>query len=200
MPWGTLGHFSHDPFFFKKADAGQAKSSGAMVALYPRTDEALQMAIPGGEAPQELHVTLAYLGEDVTDLGDPGNLSRALDQVANTFTVITARVMGHATFNPDGGDPEDEREQDQCAVYLVSDNDQLPDLHSAVLDAVNQEFSIPTQHLPWLPHITAGYGIPASELTFTGQVLFDRIGLAWAGRYHFYPLLGSTVGEYETGN
>lgn len=184
---------------FREANAEAAKQSGGMVALYPRTDDALQMAVPGGEAPQELHVTLAYMGEDVSGQ-DPGGISRELAQIADTYTVITARCMGHATFNPDGGDPDDEREQDPCAVYLISDSDQLPDLHTDVLNAVGQQFNLPRQHLPWIPHVTCGYNISIDQLDFTGQVLFDRIGLAFAGRTHFYPLLGATIGEYETGD
>ena len=205
MPWGTH-HGAWDwPLTYaevyearlREANAEQAKHTGGMVALYPRTDDALKMAIPGGEPPQDMHVTLAYCGEDVSDLGDPGQLAQRLQEIANTFTVIDARIMGHATFNPDGGDPEDEREQDPCAVYLVSDSDQLPDLHTAVLDAVNQEFSIPRQHLPWIPHITAGYGLDAAQLSFTGPVLLDRIGLAWGGGTHYFPLLGSTTPGYD---
>lgn len=173
------------------SDAEQAKSTGGMVALYPRTDYAQQLAIPGGEPPQDMHVTLAYLGEDVSDQ-DPGGISQGLSQIADSFTVIDARVMGHATFNGDGGPDGD---MDPCAVYLISDAEQLSDLHKDVLDLCTQQFNLPQQHLPWIPHLTAGYGIDQDRLDFHGLVLFDRVGFKFAGRSHVFPLLGSTSSE-----
>lgn len=196
MPWGIARYELPDGSFvieggnlsnfgWRFGDAEQAKSTGGMVALYPRTDDALKMAVPGAEPPQDLHVTLAYLGEDVSSLGDPGQLSLSLSQVADRYGVIEARCMGHATFNPDNGPNGD---MDPCAVYLISDNDQLPDLHKDVLEAANQLVGIATQHAPWIPHMTAGYGLTASQLSYTGPVVFDRISLKWAGQSHDFPL------------
>lgn len=202
MPWGSYDeslvasiriphgiHARADALMsLRFADAEQAKSSGGMVALYPTNGAALQMMVPGGEPPQDMHVTLCYLGEDVSDLGDPGGLTRALGQIADSYTAIDARVMGHATFNPDNGP---EGDMDPCAVYLISDSNQLAPLHQDVLAACSQEFATPTQHAPWIPHLTAGYGIDANQLSYTGPITFDRIGLKWAGNSHYYPLLGS---------
>ena len=41
--------------------------------------------------------------------------------------------------------------------------------------------TIPEQHDPFLPHITAGYGVPVTDLTYTGPVVFDRLRIAFAG-------------------
>lgn len=175
------------------ADAEDAKENGGMVALFPRTDDAMQLAVPGGEPPQDLHLTLAYLGDDVGGLS-PDGLVRSISQLADSYTVITARVMGHATFNPDGGQDGD---QEQCAVYLISDSEQLADLHNSVLDAAQSEVNLPVQHAPWLPHLTAAYSVPADRLAFTGEVLFDRLGVAFAGQTQYFPLMGATVGRYS---
>lgn len=173
------------------ADAEQAKSTGGMVALYPRTDYAQQLHIPGGEPVQDMHVTMAYLGEDVTG-SDPGGISQGLDQICSSYTVIDARVMGHATFNGDGGPNGD---MDPCAVYLISDSEQMDNLHRDILDLCTQQFNLPQQHAPWLPHLTAGYGLDANMLDYHGPILFDRIGFKFAGRSHVFPLLGSTSTE-----
>lgn len=189
MPWSTLwsGYVDGVSTAFQRyADAEQAKSTGGMIALFPRVDDALQLQVPGGEPPQDMHVTLAYLGEDVTQEGDPGGLSRAIGQIADTYTALTARVIGHATFNPDGGE---DGGSDPCAVYIISDNDQLDQVHRDVLDAANVEFNVPKQHAPWVPHCTAGYGIDANRLTYTGPIVFDRIGLRFAGQSMDFPLL-----------
>lgn len=173
------------------ADAEQAKQTGGMVALYPRVDYAQQMEVPGGDDVQELHLTLAYLGEDVSDM-DPGGISQGLAQLCDSYTVIDARVMGHATFNGDGGPDGD---MDPCATYLISDSEQLSDLHKDVLDLCTQQVNLPQQHMPWIPHITAGYGIDASQLNYNGPILFDRVGLNFGGSSRYFPLLGSTSAE-----
>lgn len=167
------------------ADAEQAKQTGGMVALYPRSDDARQMSLPGGEPVQDLHLTLAYLGEDVSQM-DPGGLSQVLGDIAHSFPKINARVMGHATFNPDGGD---DGSSDPCAVYIISDSEDLDELHREVRDRTEEQVNLPTQHTPWLPHVTAGYALDANRLTFTGQVTFDRIGLRFAGQSKDFPLL-----------
>jgi 2'-5' RNA ligase len=171
------------------ADADQAKETGGMVALYPRADDADKLAVPGGEPPEDLHVTLVYLGEDVSDL-DPTDLYHALDRALDTTTVITARILGHALFNPDGGV---DGEQEPCAVYLISDAEQLDELHTAVLAAAQDTVpQLHAQHKPWIPHITAGYDLSPGTLSYTGPILFDRVGLDFAGQTHFFPLMGAT--------
>lgn len=165
------------------ADAEQARSTGGMVALYLRDDLTDELAIPGGERPEDLHLTLVYLGEDVTTQPDPVGLSRALGQFADSFTTITARVFAHAVFNPD---------ENPAGVYLLGDSDDLRQVHDEVFHAAQNEFpDFPEQHSPWIPHITASYGNPAKVGQFIGDVEFDRIGLAWAGQTQYFPLASS---------
>lgn len=179
------------------ADAEEAKQTGGMVALYPRQDDAAKLAIPGGEPVEDLHCTLAFLGDDLTG-HDPTALVNAIASLTDTYSVVTARIMGHAVFNPDGGDPDDNRSADPCAVYLVSDSDELPELHTDVLNAVNHSvtFQPARQHMPYIPHITAGYGISPAQLSYTGSILFDRIGVAFGPQVHYLPLLGATIAPY----
>ena len=47
--------------------ADGARTSG-MVALVPSADDVDKLAVNGGEDPSELHLTLAYLGDDVSQL------------------------------------------------------------------------------------------------------------------------------------
>jgi hypothetical protein len=47
------------------ADAEQAKAAGALIALYPRVVDARTLAIPSGEAPEDLHLSLVDFGKDV---------------------------------------------------------------------------------------------------------------------------------------
>ncbi len=67
-----------DPDGAPDADsAGPDFSTGIMVALMVPPVAADQLAIPDGLAPDELHVTLAYLGS-TEDLDDPANFLQDL--------------------------------------------------------------------------------------------------------------------------
>ena len=176
--------------WFKEADAEQAKSTGGMLALYPTQDDALSLAIPGGEPPEDMHVTLVYFGEDVSDSpGADQDIGRAIQGISDQFSVITARVFGHAVFNPDGAEG-----REPCAVYLLGSSQDLDDLHKQLENAVSEVWDCSEQHAPWIPHITAGYSAGPDSLGFTGDVQFDRIGLNWMGNTTWFPL---TEGEIQ---
>jgi 2'-5' RNA ligase len=201
MPWGPLpldthvgrvfgfGEFQIGNTIHRVADAEQAKSTGGMIALYPRPDDAHKLAVPGGEPVGDIHLTLVYLGEDVLGT-DPSALGQAVASIVDNATVITARIMGYGLFNPDGG-PEGDK--DPCAVYLVGDSEQIPELHDNIQYAVEENFlDAPPQHKPFIPHITAGYGLDITQLSYTGPILFDRVGFEFADKSHYFPLMGAT--------
>lgn len=178
-----------------------AHREGSFVALYPRTDDALQMVVPGGIPQEDLHLTLASFEHAPIGGQSADAMTRAMNELADSFTVIVAEVMGHATFNPGGPITPDEGgpygRDEPCTVYIVTDSQQLSDLRDDVLDAVRTQLAALPQHTPFIPHVTTIHNQPASLLSFTGQVLFDRIGFTWQGRTRYFPLLGATVGEYE---
>jgi 2'-5' RNA ligase len=182
--------------YFKTADAEEAKQSGGMIALFPRTDFAQMLAVPGGEPEDDLHLTLVFLGDDVSTL-DPANLGAIVGRVADSYTEITARIFGHAVLNPDGAEG-----RDPCGVYLVGHSPELSQLHDDVREAAEMGAQIPEQHDPWLPHITAGYASQMGESTqvreYTGEVIFDRLGLAVAGETQFYPFHGASIAAAYT--
>lgn len=163
----------------KIADAEQAKSTGGMLALYPRSDYAEILAVPGGEPPEDLHVTLFYFGEDVTDMPGVDDIVRAGRGIADQFSPITAKAFGHAAFNPNGAEP--------CAVYLVGNSQELSDFHTQMAEVVAPYVSH-DQHVPWTPHITAGYGIDTHALAYDGDIILDRCALQWAGHEYPFPL------------
>lgn len=166
-------------WYLKEADAEQAKSTGGMLALFPRSDYAEQLVIPGGEPVEDLHLTMLYFGEDVTGMS-PDSVFQAVGGIADQFSAITARILGHAQFNASGPDP--------CAVYLVSDSVDLRDLHYQLEHEVGQVWDLSEQHVPWIPHITAGYSTDPGQLGYEGDIIFDRLGIHWAGESHDFPL------------
>ena len=166
-----------------------------MIALYPREDYANEMAVPKGFPPQKLRVPLVWLGPN--DNGAQ-HLSIMVERIADIYTVIDAQVTGDANLGlPDRGyDDADEvppwsTQPYETAAYLVTDSQQLESLYYDVLRLASAEVNILPQRVPWIPHIVVGHNMDAQQLMFSGQVLFDRIGLDVNGQTQFFPLVGS---------
>lgn len=183
------------PVANRDSEADGPNTSG-MVALMPTAADAKKMAVDGGEDPDQLHLTLAYLGDNAT--GMPPESRQALHQVmahtAAETSPVTARAAGHLLFNPDGG-PDGDRTP--CAAYLVSDSDALGPLHDAASAAASALDSSLTQHTPFIPHVTGAYNQDAGSLGYAGPVSFDRMRVAFGPDFTDYPLDGSAQEEAE---
>ncbi|WNO27319.1 RNA ligase [Gordonia phage Kwekel] len=155
--------------------------TGGMIALLPA--EAPQLAVEGGEPAAELHLTLAFLGEDLTDTMPEwraGVVSSAVRALEGTEPVVGGSLFGRAEFNPNSEDRE------QCAVWLV-DSHALPEIREKLLYALGDRVP-PSDFGAWVPHITAGYGMPADQLPTGLNVTFDRLRIAIAGEVTDVPL------------
>lgn len=172
------------------AEAGPVHT-GAMVALIPTAEDAARLAVDGGESAEELHLTLAYLGE-AADLGAQGlqDVIDAVSTAVNGMPTVDADVFAVTAFNPGPG-----RETDTCLVYGVT-GDLLDTVHDFVMRAIDQSAvgtRIPPQILPWVAHVTAEYSDDLGRLAALapqlGPVRFDRVRLAFAGQYTDIPLI-----------
>lgn len=186
MPLDARGYLFTGTTVQRTADAEQAKASGAMIALKPRRDYANQLAVPGGEPPQDLHCTLVFFGEQIAVERFPTEeLANACSQLADLYGAITARVFGQAIFNPDTNDP--------AAVYLLNDVDnsaKLASIHAEAVHISQTLFNLPDQHTPYVAHVTASYnGYPGIVGRFTGDIIFDRLVLDVAGRELSFPMI-----------
>lgn len=150
--------------------SAMAEIPGGMVALVPDAASRAALALPGGEAPEELHLTVAYLGADAAAIPAERRLAvlDAASTAAGLVQPVTGRVFAHATFNPDG-----HAERTPCAVYLVGEAPLLDGLRSMF-----GHFSDGEQFAPYIPHVTAGYDHAAADLSFTGPVVFDALRVA----------------------
>ena len=91
-------------------------------------------------------------------------------------------MFGHGVFRLD------DNEFDSAVVYLAGDSPDLAPLRQRVLESAERLGPLPAQHDPWTPHITAAYGPTDIVLTYTGPVVFDRIGVTLDGRTAYFPL------------
>lgn len=157
--------------------------TGGMLALVPSDDDLSDLGVDGGEDPGQLHLTLAYLGDDMGQLDDEQRdaLYQMVGQLAAGTPAPTGDVFGHASFNPTGDEP--------CSTYLVN-GPGFPELHDAAVRIGSHVLgdAMADQHPVWVPHVTAGYGTPASSLSKTGPVTFDKLRLALGDNVTDYPL------------
>lgn len=172
-----------------ESDDAKSEHTGGMVALLPDAESARKLVIEGGEPADQLHVTLAYLGDDVTGWTDSQReqvLARAR-AVAGHTEPVDARAFAHATFNPDA-----HADRQPCAVYLIGDTDRIPELH---LDFRGLASAL--QHPGFVAHLTGAYGKKAEALTYTGPVRFDRLVVALGGDWTELPLTGRRGGDLD---
>lgn len=164
-------------------NADQAKRTGGMIALLPADPGGL--TVEGGDPAADMHVTLLFLGSDVsgfTEAQRAGVLDMAEAVTAEIDGPIDASVIGHAVFAP-GTD-------DAVAVHLIGDSTVLGPLRARTVQAVTAVLGddMHTQHEPYVAHCTAGYGMAAADLTYTGPVLLDRVVVVLGDETTTFPL------------
>lgn len=169
--------------------ADEQDHTGGMIALVPADPGAL--AVDGGDPADQLHLTLAYLGNDVSGLSEDvvAALKAHVGQFAQDVEPLETRIMGHALWNPDGGPDGD---MDPCAIYQVQAEDHIDSARWYARDMASNVMGadFPEQHPGFLPHVTAGYGIEPSALSYAGPVTFDRVRLALGNEVTDFPLTG----------
>lgn len=174
------------------------KLTGVMVALYPDPDAAKKIAVRGGDDPEDLHVTLAYLGKTTDQAGDGLTLEAATSKIvaaaqsaAATYQPLSGTVGGVGKF-PDHGDG--------VPVFAPVDVVGLGAVREAVVDALEaQGLPVKTDH-GFTPHMTLGFNldmnlIPDSEPV---PVEFTHLVVAVGGTHTRIPL-GTDAGADAAG-
>jgi 2'-5' RNA ligase len=177
----------------QSATASSDAQTGAMIALVPSEQDAARMALDGGERAEQLHVTVAILGEGA-DWGDEcrSRIRRMVSQVAAGLSPIRARSFGVSLWNPSSDNP--------AWVWSISDvadaeGTVLEGAHKAVWAGLADE-TVPPNFTPWIPHVTAAYGTEDLMPLLSeklGEVTFDRLRVAFAGEAVDYPLTGGAA-------
>lgn len=169
-----------------------------MVALVPEDRDLDRLVLDGGEPKEELHVTLAFLGE-ADDLPDDvyATLQSELASRAEDLTLLQGDAFAVSQFNPHGEDP--------CVVLGVG-GAWLDDVRGQALQAVanaagahgaDSSWQLPEQHQPWVPHLTLAYDPTPEQLDAAlervGPVMFDRLRLAVGDETTDFDLTGGVV-------
>lgn len=168
-----------------------AKLEGGMIALRPATP----LTVKGGDPAEQIHVTLAFVAEDASELDEfqINACHRAAMRLATSFHPLLATVAGYAALGL-GEDP---------GIVLILNGYELQPAHSALWGDLEGS-TFPEQHQPWIPHMTLGYGIAVdSGKQFVGEtVVLDRVTVDIGGEQFSYPLVGQPMSmndeDYES--
>ncbi|WP_158997224.1 2'-5' RNA ligase family protein [Streptomyces aureus] len=132
-------------------------SDGCMIALYPPPELAQALAVDDGLPAEEMHVTVAYLG-DAADVD--GDALREIVAALAERQPFTAQLAGHARFT--GGDKD--------VIVALVDSPDLEDLRRDTLDALQERGIQPPRDHGFTAHLTITYLDPDDEAPL------DRLG------------------------
>jgi 2'-5' RNA ligase len=141
-------------------DIGAAAPTSVMVAWFLRQWEAESVAIPGGEAAAELHITLAYLGAAAElTLDQQRRLTGVVGEVAMSHYHLQGQLRGTGRFsNGEDTDPY------WVGVEIPGLKELRADLVTALVDAGYALKGIGDTNKEYTPHVTVAY-IPADAET-----------------------------------
>lgn len=124
--------------------------TGTMVALHLPSDVARQVAIPGGEEPSSMHITVAYLGKDLSETQKSAALC-AVRRVAQRCGPIKAQLGGVGRFSAS------HTSEGKDVIYLSVDSSDLTRLHPMLVEELAAEGIAPSNAHGYVPHVTLAY-------------------------------------------
>ena len=156
-----------------------AKHTGAMIALYPPKHLADKLAVPGGEKPDDMHVTLAFLGK-ADQLKSPEMVKAVARSLAERHPPISGAMSGHGVFTQGADAP---------VTYASADLPALPGFRQKLVRLLHATGHTPSGEHGFTPHMTLAYGTPKVSVPAT-PVTFDTLSAVIAGERHDYPFAG----------
>jgi SPP1 gp7 family putative phage head morphogenesis protein len=186
-----------DPRRGLAAAAGEP-NTGAMIALVPSEADLDRLplgAVDGAEPREELHLTLAFLGEaDAWAPSDRGALIAALSQLP--ALPVVGDGFGANYWNPGSDSP---------SWNLAVGGVDLEVAHGAVWEVLRNAQAnmaapeIPEQHAPWSPHVCLAYtpntSLAGQVADRTGPIVFDRLRVAFGEAVTDLPLAAAMIDQ-----
>ena len=167
------------------AQAAEGDPTGCIACLVPDPDTAQTLAVDGGLAPEQLHLTLCLFG-DIELLGpiERAEALLAVRDAAACCAPLAGEISGIGRFTSG----------EQDVIYASLDSPALNELREHVCDALEAAgFALAEDH-GFTPHITltmVDSGMPSPiESVEARPVRFESLGV-WFGPEHLsVPLLG----------
>lgn len=156
--------------------ASGADHDGAMVALFLDQATAQNVAVDYGEAPEQLHVTLAYFDDAAADREDWDDIHAIVRAVSKKHLPLSGKIAGKGVFYQDSGG----------VVHWASpDVPGISALREELVAALNAAgFNVRDDH-GFTPHITLRYdeeaGLDVDPEVQVQDITFDKLTLAVGG-------------------
>lgn len=157
---------------------------GGMIALVPSAEDAQRLAVESGLPAEDLHVTLAYLGDEPPT---PEVKQAALAQTypLSLQSPFYADAFAVSVFNPG---------TDNACIVLGIGGDRVASIAQRVRNA---PIPMPAQHEPFAAHMTLRYSddtdLVGQYTDRTGPILFDRLRVAFGDEVYDMPLKDLTA-------
>lgn len=150
----------------------ETRQTGIMVTFDLAAEDAEALSIEGGEPPEDLHLTLAFLGTTIEAGKDDDlyrrSVERAVARAVRGHGDLSGAIAGFGVFT--GGE--------EPVLVALFDSPQLPALRESIVDALDKAGVEVKRNHGFTPHITLAIGnIPlpddfierttGSKLTFT---------------------------------
>ncbi len=147
--------------------------TGVMVAFYPSKAQQAELAIEGGEPANEVHLTLAFLGEVGAELvpADEPRLIMTVSAWAATQEPVKAITNGHGIFTS-GPQP---------VTFANIDAPDLPTARQSLVEALDAAGLPPMRNHGYTPHMTLAYAEIRDVKVPDMTMLFDSVVIAFAG-------------------
>lgn len=180
-------HLTEDKDYYKKlktiekSDLAKASHhTGVMVALFLPNKLASELAVSGGEPAENLHVTLAYLGKNLTN-----------EQIAKTRRVVKAMSSAvpslAATFTKYDRFEASIHSEGRDVQYLAVDSDDLRTFRAVMVNALAAVDVPVANDFEYTPHVTIKYVPP-------GESVGDD---AFKPRHCVFPTLSLAAGPAQ---
>ncbi len=161
--------------------------AGVMVALYPSRAVAEKLALQDGETPEELHITLGYLG-NVTDIPDLNAVRQAVRAVAEHQGPMDGLIGGWGRFTAsDSSDGKD-------VIYASVDLPDLPAFRQRLVEAIDATGAEVRANHGFTPHMTLSYIEPDDRAPMarveSRPVSFDSVWLVVGEKRERFALTG----------
>ena len=161
----------------KAGEAIDERGPGVMVALQLPDFLSYRLALPGGEEPSRLHVTLAYLGRvnEIGGLEALDRLQQVVEQFASEAPALVGTVGGMGRFNATSS--SDGKDVITAGVDLAL----LPAFRQLLVARLIAADLPPKMDHGYVPHITLAYVDPGADWPATSvptmSVRFDQVSL-----------------------
>lgn len=170
------------PIVLAEGKPGDDTSTMAMVALFPDRKQAEELALPRGEKPEQLHVTLAFLGK--TKGLDFNKAKAAVEAWAKATPPLKGVLSGIGHFDLGKGD---------VVTYRSVDLPDLPGPREQLVQGLDKAGTPASKAHGFTPHLTIDYRVRRPKIE-QAPISFPNVTLAWGDERHHFPLSGKKSG------